>query len=248
MLLTRRHPKWHQGNDGGIEGKGWSDYLACTDPLFSFTGGWQFLKYNDATPTVTVENNRLKILFKVEASNDKHELYRRLALASYTKSSVFSTGMKFQIDSFYAGTGLTYCLCHGLFGNAEFNQDAVFFCVENTGKPYLVVYATDTTGYAAAGEEGDMSEDTDYWLRTRSDGTTISATIYGNGSDFISGGIDSGVDCVRYMPFTVADMDTKDFEVNRFGFNSVHHATYTGAETWKIEWMQNDIPYTSFYQ
>jgi len=153
--------------------------------------------------------------------------------------------MKFKVDQLYNGVDASYAMRFGITDQgAPQSVDNVFFCVTTAGHPYLVIYATDGSSYLDDGSDADIAEDTEYYLRLRSDVTNITCDVYSTPALFNAA---AGGD-VTALSITLADLGDDDFYCDLIGWWNSIHATYTGTEIWTVDWINDYSVGANFYQ
>jgi len=248
---------WHNFNGSGTDSRrdiiGWAEadvanlypyHLGCKDGIWNAIqfpdagaeskSGWTFTLQSGATSTVTLDRDdgRAELFFKQEADVNKQATFARTLKSIFinAKTTAWDYGLKFRHT--FGGGALMFGVTYGTF-----NAGAILFDIASAGTPTLRVFDGGGTETTDAGSPGDISNDTDYWVRVKGDTEYFKADFYSTQNLYDAGAAGD----VAALSVAISNV-TATLLLNYGGFGNKYYETSTTfTEKWEVYWVEGSL-------
>jgi len=176
---TATSASWHKGN---VNGEGFGPLYPWRDGETKL--GWTVTSNSNLTfwaedTCIGFKEGHLLLMFEGNNSGYRQSWFRDIA-AGFTKSTSFDISTEYKL--IYGNSSDSSGCYYGLFNTSNsLVVNSIFAFVTYDGTPYLYVCNSAGTTYTANGSPGTITG-TDIKLRIASNGTTITAYVYEDGS------------------------------------------------------------------
>jgi hypothetical protein len=195
--------------------------------------GWTETISGGGTSAVSFVADKLQLFFKNENSTTKKISYLRNTKQNYLETSEFDYWVNFKRTVINSD----FTIWFGLF-NSGVNSptpNSIIFTVTNAGAPYFLVSNSVGGTKYSIGSDGDIVIDTEYWARTKSDGTTMTVDFYTSYADMVA---ETGsIRTLSILVETIVGTITCD----RFGFMNQGQEFVNADETWLVGAVDGDV-------